>query len=77
MAPESEWKEEDGWRLVRTRDSHRQYKNLNNQGTVTVAGEPSPDGPTGALNAILEQAGQRKAGGDGWSGSWSSSSEGI
>ncbi len=29
--------EEDGWRLVRTRGSHRQYKNANKPGTVTVA----------------------------------------
>jgi len=30
--------EEDGWRLARTRGSHRQYKNANKPGTVTVAG---------------------------------------
>ena len=61
--------EEDGWRLVRTRGSHRQYKNPNKQGTVTVtvtvAGKPSLDVPAGRLNAILKLAGLRKAGGDG------------
>ena len=31
-------REEDGWRLARTRGSHRQYKNANKPGTVTVAG---------------------------------------
>jgi predicted RNA binding protein YcfA (HicA-like mRNA interferase family) len=57
--------EEDGWTLVRTRGSHRQYKNPNKQGTVTVAGKPSLDVPAGTLNAILKQAGLRKAGGEG------------
>jgi predicted RNase H-like HicB family nuclease/predicted RNA binding protein YcfA (HicA-like mRNA interferase family) len=33
--------EEDGWRLVRTRGSHRQYKNANKPDAVTVAGKPS------------------------------------
>jgi predicted RNA binding protein YcfA (HicA-like mRNA interferase family) len=53
--------EEGGWRLVRTRGSHRQYKNPNKQGTV--AGKPSLDVPAGTSNAILKQAGLRKAGG--------------
>ena len=57
--------EENSWRLERTRGSHRQYKNPTRQGTVTVAGKPSLDVPTGTLNAILRQAGLRKAGGDG------------
>ena len=57
--------EEDGWRLVRTRGSHRQYKNPNKQGTVTVAGKPSLDVPAGTLNAVLKQASLRKEGGDG------------
>ena len=54
--------EEDGWRLARTRGSHRQYKNPNKPGTVTVAGKPSLDVPPGTLNAILKQAGLKKAG---------------
>lgn len=54
--------EEDGWQLARTRGSHRQYKNLNKPGTVTVAGKPSLDVPPGTLNAILKQAGLKKAG---------------
>ena len=49
--------EEDGWRLVRTKGSHRQFKNPSKSGTVTVAGKPSLDVPTGTLNAILKQAG--------------------
>jgi len=51
---------EDGWQLVRTRGSHRQFKNLNKPGTVTVAGKPSLDIPPGTLNAILKQAGLKK-----------------
>ena len=54
--------EEDGWRLARTRGSHRQYKNSNKPGTVTVAGKLSLDVPAGTLNAVLKQAGLRKAG---------------
>ena len=49
--------EENGWRLVRTRGSHRQFKHPNRQGTVTVAGKLSIDIPPGTLNSILKQAG--------------------
>jgi predicted RNA binding protein YcfA (HicA-like mRNA interferase family)/predicted RNase H-like HicB family nuclease len=49
--------EDDGWRLARTRGSHRQYKHASKSGTVTVAGKPSLDVPPGTLNAILKQAG--------------------
>lgn len=57
--------EEDGWRLVRTRGSHRQYKNPNKAGTVTVAGKPTLDVPPGTLNSILKQVGLKRTGGDG------------
>lgn len=57
--------EEEGWRLARTRGSHRQYKNPNKPGAVTVAGKPSLDVPQGTLNSILKQAGLKKTGGDG------------
>lgn len=57
--------EQDGWRLMRTRGSYRQYKNPKKPGTVTVAGKPSlEDVPSGTLNAILRQAGLKKAGSD-------------
>ncbi|MBI3766882.1 MAG: type II toxin-antitoxin system HicA family toxin [Deltaproteobacteria bacterium] len=56
--------ENDGWHLARTRGSHRQYKNPKKRGTVTVAGKPSLDVPPGTLNAILKQAGLKKAGSD-------------
>jgi predicted RNA binding protein YcfA (HicA-like mRNA interferase family) len=51
---------DDGWRLVRTKGSHRQFKHQNKPGTVTVAGKPSLDIPPGTLNAILKQAGLKK-----------------
>ena len=56
--------EEDGWRLVRTKGSHRQFKNPSKPGTVTVAGKPSLDIPPGTLNSILKQAGLKKRGTD-------------
>ncbi len=49
--------EQDGWRLVRTKGSHRQYHHPTKPGTVTVAGHPSVDIPLGTLNNILKQAG--------------------
>ena len=35
--------EADGWRLERTRGSHRQYHHPVKPGTVTIAGQPSAD----------------------------------
>ncbi len=52
--------QEDGWRLARTRGSHRQFKHPNKPGTVTVAGQAGVDVPPGTLNAILKQAGLKK-----------------
>jgi predicted RNA binding protein YcfA (HicA-like mRNA interferase family) len=49
--------EQDGWRLMRSKGSHRQFKNPSKSGTVTVAGKPSLDIPPGTLNSILKQAG--------------------
>ena len=49
--------ERDGWYLVRTKGSHRQFKHGTKRGTVTVAGKPNVDIPVGTLNAILKQAG--------------------
>ncbi len=56
--------EQDGWRLARTKGSHRQFKNPRKPGIVTVAGKPSLDIPPGTLNAILKQAGLKKGGAD-------------
>lgn len=53
--------EADGWRHVRTKGSHRQFKHPVKPGTVTVAGKPSLDVPPGTLNSILKSAGLKKA----------------
>ncbi len=50
----------DGWYLVATRGSHRQFKHALKPGRVTVAGKPSDDLATGTLNSILKQAGLKK-----------------
>jgi predicted RNA binding protein YcfA (HicA-like mRNA interferase family) len=51
--------EADGWFLVATRGSYRQYKHPRKPGRVTVAGKPSDDLAPGTLNSILKQAGLR------------------
>jgi predicted RNA binding protein YcfA (HicA-like mRNA interferase family) len=52
--------EEDGWFLIATRGSHRQYKHLVKAGRVTVPGKPSDDVAPGTLNSILKQAGLKE-----------------
>lgn len=52
--------EEDGWYLVRTKGSHRQFKHQDKSGTLTVAGKPSVEVPKSTLNAILKQSGLKK-----------------
>ncbi len=46
----------DGWALVATRGSHRQFKHTSKPGRVTVPGKPSDDLAPGTLNSILKQA---------------------
>lgn len=48
--------EEDGWYIVATRGSHRQYKHLVKVGRVTIAGHPNDDLAPGTLNSIFKQA---------------------
>lgn len=48
--------EAEGWYLVATKGSHRQYKHPAKQGRVTIAGRPSDDLAPGTLNSILKQA---------------------
>jgi predicted RNA binding protein YcfA (HicA-like mRNA interferase family) len=48
--------EDDGWYLVATRGSHRQYKHPTKPGRVTIAGKPSDDLAPGTRNSILKQA---------------------
>lgn len=50
----------DGWYLVATRGSHRQFKHLSKPGRVTIAGKPSDDLAPGTLSSILKQAGLKK-----------------
>ena len=51
---------QDGWYLVATRGSHRQFKHPVKTGRVTVAGKPSDDLAPGTLNSILKQSGLKK-----------------
>ena len=51
--------EKDGWYLVRTRGSHRQFKHDAKPGLVTVPGKLSDDLAIGTENSILRQAGLR------------------
>ena len=48
--------EGDGWYLVATRGSHRQFKHPVKRGRVTVAGKPADDLAPGTLKSILTQA---------------------
>jgi predicted RNA binding protein YcfA (HicA-like mRNA interferase family) len=52
--------EGDGWALVATRGSHRQYKHPTKPGRVTIAGKQSDDLAPGTLNSILKQAGLKE-----------------
>ncbi len=52
--------QDDGWYLVATQGSHRQYKHLSKPGRVTVPGKPNDDLAPGTLNSILKQAGFKK-----------------
>jgi predicted RNA binding protein YcfA (HicA-like mRNA interferase family) len=53
---------DDGWYLIATEGSHRQYKHSTKPGRVTVPGKPKDDLPPGTLNSILKQAGLKKTG---------------
>ncbi len=48
--------EDDGWYLVATKGSHRQYKHLKKTGRVTIAGHPNDDLAPGTQNSIFKQA---------------------
>ncbi len=49
--------QEDGWMVVVTRGSHRQFKHPVKPGKVTVAGHPSIEMAEGTYKSILKQAG--------------------
>ena len=46
----------DGWYLVKTKGSHRQFKHPTKSGRVTVPGKTSDELAPGTLNSILKQA---------------------
>lgn len=52
--------EADGWYLVRTKGSHRQFHHTEKAGTVTIAGRSGVDVPPGTLTSVLKQAGLKK-----------------
>jgi len=52
--------EEDGWYLIRTKGSHRQYKHPTKTGLVTLPGKPGDDLAPGTLNSVYKQAGLKK-----------------
>ena len=52
--------EADGWRHIRTKGSHRQFKHPNKIGTVTVAGADRKELTPGIKNSIYKQAGWKK-----------------
>lgn len=47
--------EGDGWYLVRTRGSHRQYRHHQKTGLVTIPGKPGDELAPGTQNSILKQ----------------------
>jgi predicted RNA binding protein YcfA (HicA-like mRNA interferase family) len=49
--------ESNGWFLVRTTGSHRQYHHPTKPGTVTIAGKPSLDLDPKTEKSIRRQAG--------------------
>ena len=48
---------DDGWKLARTKGSHRQFKHPTKKGIVTVGGKPSDEIRKGTLGSIIRQAG--------------------
>jgi predicted RNA binding protein YcfA (HicA-like mRNA interferase family) len=48
--------QQDGWKQVRMRGSHRQFRHPRKPGTVTVAGKPGVEIPIGTLKNIFKQA---------------------
>jgi len=52
--------ERDGWFLVRTKGSHRQYKHSSKKGLVTLPGKPGDELAPGTLNSVFKQAGLKR-----------------
>jgi predicted RNA binding protein YcfA (HicA-like mRNA interferase family) len=52
--------EQDGWVLVVTRGSHRQFKHPSKAGRVTVSGSLGDDMPKGTFASVKRQAGLKR-----------------
>jgi len=52
--------EREGWVLVKTSGSHRQFKHPSKSGRVTVSGASGDDMPKGTLASVLRQAGLKR-----------------
>ena len=52
--------EADGWYLIATKGSHRQYKHSIKPGRVTIAGHLNDELAPGTLNSVLKQAQLKK-----------------
>jgi predicted RNA binding protein YcfA (HicA-like mRNA interferase family) len=52
--------EADGWHLVASKGSHRQYKHPAKAGRVTIAGHLADDLAPGTLNSVFKQAQLKK-----------------
>ena len=51
--------ERDGWILVVTKGSHRQFKHPTRPGRVTVSGGLGDEMPKGTLASVIRQSGLR------------------
>jgi predicted RNA binding protein YcfA (HicA-like mRNA interferase family) len=51
---------EDGWYLVATEGSQRQFKHPTKTGRVTAPGKPGDEPPPVTLNSVLKQASLKK-----------------
>lgn len=52
--------EQEGWVLVVTRGSHRQFKHPTKPGRVTVSGNLGDDMPKGTFASVKRQAGLKR-----------------
>lgn len=52
--------EAEGWRLVITEGSHRQFKHPDKPGRITVSGHLGDDMPKGTLASVKRQAGFKR-----------------
>ncbi|MCQ8894805.1 MAG: type II toxin-antitoxin system HicA family toxin [Methanolinea sp.] len=53
--------EADGWYLVATKGSQRQYRHTEKPGRITIAGHLADDIAPGTLNSILKQPNLRES----------------